>query len=226
MDSILLYRYSCLKIPGMSKLVGTVVATSVYFATAWWLLTTVEHICDPSKLTKGSPWTCPGDDIFYNASIIWGVVGPVRMFGRLGLYSKMNYFFLIGIVAPLPVWILSRMFPEKKWIKLVHMPLIIGGAGALPAARVVNYWCWGSVGVLFNVFVYRRYKGWWARHNYILSAGLDAGVAFMAILCYFTLQMWNVNGPKWWGAQLDDHCPLASCPTAPGIQVEGCPVFQ
>ncbi|KAG4143853.1 hypothetical protein ERO13_D06G218300v2 [Gossypium hirsutum] len=213
-------------ISAAQALVGTVVATSVYFATAWWLLTTVEHICDPSKLTKGSPWTCPGDDIFYNASIIWGVVGPVRMFGRLGLYSKMNYFFLIGIVAPLPVWILSRMFPEKKWIKLVHMPLIIGGAGALPAARVVNYWCWGSVGVLFNVFVYRRYKGWWARHNYILSAGLDAGVAFMAILCYFTLQMWNVNGPKWWGAQLDDHCPLASCPTAPGIQVEGCPVFQ
>ncbi|KAB2026910.1 hypothetical protein ES319_D06G253600v1 [Gossypium barbadense] len=219
-----------MKVPPKSmfvvQLVGTVVATSVYFGTAWWLLTTVEHICDPSKLTKGSPWTCPGDDIFYNASIIWGVVGPVRMFGRLGLYSKMNYFFLIGIVAPLPVWILSRMFPEKKWIKLVHMPLIIGGAGALPAARVVNYWCWGSVGVLFNVFVYRRYKGWWARHNYILSAGLDAGVAFMAILCYFTLQMWNVNGPKWWGAQLDDHCPLASCPTAPGIQVEGCPVFQ
>ncbi|TYH14848.1 hypothetical protein ES288_A06G253700v1 [Gossypium darwinii] len=219
-----------MKVPPKSmfvvQLVGTVVATSVYFGTAWWLLTTVEHICDPSKLTKGSPWTCPGDDIFYNASIIWGVVGPVRMFGQLGLYSKMNYFFLIGIVAPLPVWILSRMFPEKKWIKLVHMPLIIGGAGALPAARVVNYWCWGSVGVLFNVFVYRRYKGWWARHNYILSAGLDAGVAFMAILCYFTLQMWNVNGPKWWGAQLDDHCPLASCPTAPGIQVEGCPVFQ
>ncbi|KAA3478565.1 oligopeptide transporter 1-like [Gossypium australe] len=219
-----------MKVPPKSmfvvQLVGTVVATSVYFGTAWWLLTTVEHICDPSKLTKGSPWTCPSDDIFYNASIIWGVVGPVRMFGRLGLYSKMNYFFLIGIVAPLPVWILSRMFPEKKWIKLVHMPLIIGGAGALPAARVVNYWCWGSVGVLFNVFVYRRYKGWWARHNYILSAGLDAGVAFMAILCYFALQMWNVNGPKWWGAQLDDHCPLASCPTAPGIQVEGCPVFQ
>ncbi|KAB1221652.1 Oligopeptide transporter 5 [Morella rubra] len=192
----------------------------------WWLLTSVEHICEPSKLPQGSPWTCPGDDVFYNASIIWGVVGPLRMFGRLGLYSKMNYFFLIGILAPLPVWVLSLLFPDQKWIRLVNMPIIFGGAGAMPTAKAVNYVCWGAVGIFFNFFVYRRFKGWWARHNYILSAGLDAGVAFMAILCYFTLQIRDINGMKWWGLELDDHCPLASCPTAPGIEVKGCPVFH
>uniref|UniRef100_A0A2N9ICW8 Uncharacterized protein n=1 Tax=Fagus sylvatica TaxID=28930 RepID=A0A2N9ICW8_FAGSY len=185
-----------MKIPPKSmfvvQLVGTLVASSVYFGTAWWLLTSVEHICEPSKLPEGSPWTCPGDDVFYNASIIWGVVSPLRMFGRLGLYSKMNYFFLIGILAPLPVWVLTRLFPEQKWIRLIHMPIILGGdlkAGGL-------------------------------RHNYILSAGLDAGVAFMAILCYFTLQIRDINGMRWWGLDLNDHCPLASCPTAPGIEVE------
>ncbi|KAL5575804.1 hypothetical protein UlMin_017503 [Ulmus minor] len=202
-----------MKIPPKSmfvvQLVGTLVASSVYFSTAWWLLTSVENIYD----------------VFYNASIIWGVAGPLRMFGRLGLYSKMNYFFLIGLLAPLPVWILSHKFPEHKFISLIHMPIILGGAGAMPPARAVNYICWGSVGFFFNFYVYRRYKGWWARHNYILSAGLDAGVAFMAILCYFTLQVRDINGMRWWGLDLDDHCPLASCPTAPGIEVEGCPVF-
>lgn len=207
------------------KLVGTVIASSVYFGTSWWLLTTIEYICDPDKLPPGSAWTCPGDDVFYNASIIWGVVGPKRMFGPLGLYSKMNYFFLIGILAPVPVWVLLRIFPKQKWLRLVNMPVILGGALALPAARTVNYICWGTVGLLFNLFVYRRYKAWWARHNYILSAGLDAGVAFMAILCYFTLQIKNINGPGWWGLDLD-HCPLARCPTAPGIAVDGCPVFH
>ncbi|KAL5575795.1 hypothetical protein UlMin_017494 [Ulmus minor] len=218
-----------MKIPPKSmfvvQLVGTLVASSVYFSTAWWLLTSVENICQPSKLPEGSPWTCPGDDVFYSASIIWGVAGPLRMFGRLGLYSKMNYFFLIGLLAPVPVWILSRKFPEHKFISLIHMPIILGGAGAMPPARAVNYICWGCVGFFFNFYVYRRYKGWWARHNYILSAGLDAGVAFMAILCYFTLQVRDINGMRWWGLDLDDHCPLASCPTAPGIEVEGCPVF-
>ena len=85
---------------------------------------------------------------------------------------------------------------------------------------------WGAMGIFFNIFVYRRFKGWWARHNYVLSAGLDAGVAFMAILSYFTLQDKDINGMQWWGLGIDDHCPLAHCPTAPAIKVEGCPVFN
>ncbi|GMP75898.1 hypothetical protein CsSME_00032823 [Camellia sinensis var. sinensis] len=206
-----------MKIPPKSmfvvQLVGTVVASSVYFGTSWWLLSTVENMCDPTKLPSGSPWTCPGDDVFYNASIIWGVVGPLRMFGSRGLYQKMNYFFLIGLLAPVPVWILSRIFPEKKWIQLINMPILLGATGNMPPARAVNYLCWLSVGLFFNFVVYRRFKAWWARHNYILSAGLDAGVA-------------NIDGISWWGLDLDDHCPLASCPTAPGIKVKGCPVFH
>ncbi|XXG72609.1 hypothetical protein AAC387_Pa07g1670 [Persea americana] len=184
------------------QLVGTIVASSVYFVTAWWLLTTVKKICHPDPLQDGSPWTCPGDDVFYNASIIWGVIGPRRMFGRLGLYTKMNWFFLIGLLLPLLVWAMSRMFPKAKWVTLINMPIVFGATALMPPARAVNYLCWGAVGIFFNFVVYRRYKGWWAKYNYVLSAGLDAG-----------------------GLDVEDHCPLAHCPTAPGIVVEGCPVF-
>ncbi|KAL6661181.1 hypothetical protein ACP70R_000565 [Stipagrostis hirtigluma subsp. patula] len=209
-----------MKIPPRSmfivQLVGTVLASSVYFGTSWWLLETIDHICDPTKLPEGSPWTCPGDSVFFDSSIIWGVVGPLRMFGRLGLYSKMNYFFLAGALAPVPFWALSRAFPATApWARLVNM---------MPPARSVNFLMWGAVGFVFNHVVYRRYKGWWARHNYVLSAGLDAGVAFMGILSYAVLQSRGVNGVKWWGLQVDDHCTLARCPTAPGVRVPGCPV--
>ncbi|XP_047317162.1 oligopeptide transporter 1-like [Impatiens glandulifera] len=219
-----------MKIPPKSmfivQLVGTVIASSVYFATAWWLLTSVKYICQQANLPVGSPWTCPGDDVFYNASIIWGVVGPRRMFGPLGNYYKMNYFFLIGFLAPVPVWILSRMFPRQKWIPLINMPIIFAGAGGMPPARSVNYNCWLAVGIFFNLVIYRKFKGWWARHNYVLSAGLDAGVAFMGILTYFTLQFKDIDGVQWWGLEVDDHCALAKCPTAPGIEVKNCPVFK
>ncbi|KAK1291811.1 Oligopeptide transporter 1 [Acorus calamus] len=75
-----------MKIPPKSmflvQLVGTVVASSTCFGTAWWLLESVENICDRQwNLLNGRPWTCPNDEVFYNASIIWGVVGPLRMFG-------------------------------------------------------------------------------------------------------------------------------------------------
>ncbi|XVF03611.1 hypothetical protein REPUB_Repub05bG0008100 [Reevesia pubescens] len=82
------------------------------------------------------------------------------------------------------------------------------------------------LGIFFNWYVYKRHKRWYARHTYVLSAALDAGVAFMGVLIFFVLQSFdNSYGPDWWGLEANDHCPLASCPTAPGIVVKGCPVL-
>ncbi|XP_057725512.1 oligopeptide transporter 1-like [Arachis stenosperma] len=220
-----------MKIPPKSmfivQLASTVVASVVSFGTAWWLLTSIDNICDVSRLPAGSPWTCPNDDVFYNASIIWGVVGPARMFTKKGIYVTMNWFFLIGFLAPVPVWLLSRKFPQHKWIKLIHVPLIISGANNIPPAGSVNVIMWGIVGLFFNGYVYTKFKKWWARHTYILSAALDAGVAFMGVVLYFTLQSYGVYGPQWWGLDSDhDICPLASCPTAPGVVAKGCPVLH
>ncbi|KAM5546451.1 hypothetical protein ABKV19_002450 [Rosa sericea] len=218
-----------MKIPPKSmfiaQLAGTLVASSTFFSTSWWLLNTVENICDPSKLPEGSPWTCPSDEVFYNASIIWGVIGPLRMFTKHGNYPEMNWFFLIGLLAPIPVWLLARKFPKLEWIKLINMPVIIGTTAVMPPARAVHFLMWFTVGIFFSFYVYRQHRAWWARHNYILSAALDAGVAFTAVLVYFTLQSKGINGPQWWGQDSTDHCPLAKCPTAPGVVVKGCPVF-
>ncbi|KAL7143053.1 hypothetical protein ABFS83_08G165500 [Erythranthe nasuta] len=218
-----------MKIPPKSmflvQLVGTLVASSVYFSTAWWLLTTLEHICDKTKLPLGSPWTCPGDEVFYNASIIWGVIGPMRMFTSKGVYGNLNWWFLAGGLAPIPAYLLGRKYPDKKWIRLINVPLILGATMSMPPARAVNYIMWGIVGIYFNMYLYRVHKKWWARNAYVLAAALNAGIAFLAVLLYFTLQSYDVAGPDWWGLDNDDHCPLASCPTAPGVVVEGCPVF-
>ncbi|KAF8019640.1 hypothetical protein BT93_G0353 [Corymbia citriodora subsp. variegata] len=219
-----------MKIPPKSmflvQLIGTIIASSVYFVTAWWLITSIDNICDRSRLPDGSPWTCPGDNVFYSASIIWGVVGPLRMFTKLGVYPELNWFFLIGLLAPVPFWYLSRRFPDKKWIRHINMPIFIGGSTNLPPASTLNYTSWGVVGIFFNVYVYKRFKGWWGRYNYVLSAALDAGVAFMAVLLYFSFQAVQVNGPEWWGLANDDECTLAHCPTVPGVKAKGCPVID
>ncbi|CAL5011678.1 unnamed protein product [Urochloa decumbens] len=216
-----------MKIPPRSmffaQLAGTLAASTVHFATAWWLLTTVTDICDVERLPPGSPWTCPGDDVFYNASIIWGVVGPLRMFGRLGNYWQMNYFFLVGLVAPVPAWLLQRAYPRSRVLRAVNVPLIFAGASGLLPARAVNFVMWGLVGFLFNHVVYRRRRSWWMRYNYVLAAGLDAGVAFMGVLTFVALGYFDVYGPRWWGGVADDRCDLAACPTAPGVVAKGCP---
>ncbi|KAK3015110.1 hypothetical protein RJ639_006790 [Escallonia herrerae] len=214
-----------MKIPPRSmflvQLIGTVIAGTINLAVGWWLLESIENICQDDLLPPDSPWTCPGDRVFFDASVIWGLVGPKRIFGTLGNYSSMNWFFLGGALGPVIVWLLHKAFPKQSWIPLINLPVLLGATGAMPPATPLNYNAWIIVGTIFNFFIFRYRKKWWQRYNYILSAALDAGVAFMGVLLYFSLGM-ESKTLTWWGTN-GEHCDLATCPTAKGILVDGCP---
>ncbi|XP_019458237.1 PREDICTED: oligopeptide transporter 7-like [Lupinus angustifolius] len=203
----------------MAQVVGTLIASIVYLSTAWWLMETIPDICQDTS----SVWTCPGDTVFYDASVIWGLIAPRRIFGDLGNYARINWFFLGGAIAPLLVWLAAKAFPQQEWIKLVNMPVLIGATGMMPPATAVNYTSWVIIGFLSGFVVYRYKPEWWQRHNYVLSGALDAGLAFMGVLLYLCLGSENIS-IEWWGNNLDG-CPLAHCPTAKGVVVQGCPVF-
>ncbi|KAJ4711822.1 putative Oligopeptide transporter [Melia azedarach] len=205
----------------MAQIVGTVIACLVYLGTAWWLMETISDICDTTA--SNSVWTCPSDTVFYDASVIWGLIGPRRIFGDLGTYEAINWFFLAGAIAPVLVWLASKAFPDQEWIRLINMPVLIGATGMMPPATAVNYTTWIIVGFLSGFVVYRYRPDLWRRYNYVLSGALDAGLAFMGVLIYFCLGLEGIS-VDWWGNNLDG-CPYASCPTAEGVVVEGCPVF-
>ncbi|XP_058070625.1 oligopeptide transporter 3-like [Magnolia sinica] len=206
-----------------AQLAGTVISGTVNLAVAWWMLGNIENICDVEALHPESPWTCPKFRVTFDASVIWGLIGPRRLFGPGGMYRNLVWLFLVGAVLPVPIWILSKIYPEKKWIPLINIPVISYGFAGMPPATPTNISSWLITGTIFNYFVFRYRKGWWKKYNYILSAALDAGTAFMGVLLYFALQNENVS-LKWWGTDVD-HCPLAKCPTEHGISVKGCPVF-
>ncbi|CAD6262472.1 unnamed protein product [Miscanthus lutarioriparius] len=215
-----------MKIPPRSmflvQLIGTLVAGTVNTIVAWWLLTTVPHICEKELLPEGSPWTCPGDHVFFDASVIWGLVGPRRIFGPLGYYNALNWFFLGGLILPAVVWLLARALPGHAcWISLINLPVVLGATANMPPASPINYTAWCFVGTVFNFFVFRYRKAWWKRYNYVLSAAMDAGVAIMGVVIYFALSGHPLD---WWGSR-GEHCDLATCPTARGVLVDGCPVL-
>ncbi|KAL4604385.1 hypothetical protein ACB092_10G189500 [Castanea dentata] len=207
-----------------NQFIGTIIAGTVNLGVAWWLLNTIENICQDELLPPNSPWTCPGDRVFFDASVIWGLVGPRRIFGRLGNYPALNWFFLGGAVGPVIVWLMQKAFPNQEWISLINFPVLLGATAAMPPATSVNFNCWIVVGTIFNYFVFKYRKNWWQRYNYVLSAALDAGLAFMGVVLYFTLTMEDIS-LSWWGSDGGEHCELATCPTAKGIVVDGCPVF-
>ncbi|KAL3373976.1 hypothetical protein AABB24_005774 [Solanum stoloniferum] len=207
----------------MAQMLGTFISIIIYTITAWWLMGSVPNLCDVSVLPSNSPWKCPQDRVFYDASVIWGLIGPKRIFGSLGVYSNVNWFFLGGAISPIIVWLAQKIFPKQKWISLIHMPVLLGSTAMMPPASSVNYTSWLIVAFLSGYVVYRRWPHLWERYNYVLSGGLDAGTAFIAVLLFITIQSKDIN-IDWWGNNIDG-CPLAACPTAKGVPAKGCPAI-
>ncbi|XP_041009527.1 oligopeptide transporter 5-like [Juglans microcarpa x Juglans regia] len=203
------------------QIVGALLASTTRIFTAWWALTSIKNICVPEE---GNIWTCPAVTNSYNRALIWGGIGPSRVFAPHGQYAWLYIFFLIGVVGPVMVWILSRKYPQKKWIRLINFPIIFAGTAMMPPMGAAHIWSFFIVAFIFNFLVYSRHKGWWSKHAYDLSNGLDLGTAIFGVL-YMTLALQDIYEVQWIGGA-DEQCPLSLCPTAPGVIKKNCPVFN
>ncbi|PKS09470.1 hypothetical protein jhhlp_004086 [Lomentospora prolificans] len=178
-----------------SQLIASVWSAIVQIIVMNWALANIPNVCD---LQEENNYTCPGGRVFFTASIIWGAIGPARIFSGKAIYHTLQWFWLIGALTPVLTWILARRWPRSIW-RYVSAPLIFGGSGWLPPASVYIYFCWAIVGTIFNYFIKRRYTGWWLQYNYILSAALDCGLILSTMVIFFTLYLTSAQAPQWWG---------------------------
>lgn len=155
----------------------------------------IEGICTPEQ-SQGL--TCPMARTFYNASVIWGVIGPGLVFGAGRLYSWCNWFWLIGFICPTAQYFAARRWPRSP-LRYVVFPAFFGAAGMIPPATTWYLAQWCIVGLIFNVFIRRRYFGWWSRYNYTLSGALDIGTALCVVVVGLALGLSNKDFPSWWG---------------------------
>ncbi|KAF9275129.1 hypothetical protein BGZ68_000110 [Mortierella alpina] len=193
----------------MAQLVSSVFSCIINLGTATWLIKTRPNVCTP----EGYPFTCRSTKTFYSASIIWGAIGPARVFGNKdgALYGPVQWGFLVGALLPLLSWMLAKKFTNVTWLKYVHWPVLLAATSNMPPALPYMYTNGLFLGFIF-AFLLRRYRyGWWSRYNYLTSAALDTGVAISGLVIFFAIQSWDGGFPYWWGNPEDgnyDHCAL------------------
>ncbi|KAH7915147.1 OPT oligopeptide transporter [Hygrophoropsis aurantiaca] len=179
-----------------AQVMAAFISSFVVIIVQNWMFANVVDICQP---TQSDGFICPSTGAFATASLIWGGVGPARLFSPGGMYNSLLWFFLIGAALPIPFYYLARRFPLSYW-RYINIPIFFAGLGALPPGTGVNYSSWLLVGFIFQWFMRRYHFRWWMRYNYILSAALDAGVALSLLVIFFCVQMpkggINLN---WWG---------------------------
>lgn len=178
-----------------SQVVASVWSAIVQIAVMNWAL---GHIPDVCAADQPNNYTCPGGRVYFTASVVWGAIGPARIFSGKAIYSSLQWFWLVGIATPIFTWLMARRWPKSLW-RYVNTPVIFGGSGMLPPAGVYNFLCWGLVGTIFNYHIKRRYTGWWLQYNYVTSAALDCGLIICTLLIFFTLYLTSANTISWWG---------------------------
>ncbi|KAG9314623.1 OPT oligopeptide transporter [Chiua virens] len=179
-----------------AQVIAAFISSIVVTLVQNWMFANIVDICQPHQPDF---FTCPSTTVFATSSLLWGGIGPQRIFGAGAMYSPILWFFFLGAVLPIPFYYLARRFPLSYW-RYVNVPVLFAGIGAMPPATGINYSSWLLVGFFFQWFMRRYHFRWWMRYNYILAAGLDAGVAICVVFIFFTLQLpkggINLN---WWG---------------------------
>lgn len=181
------------------QMVATVISSVTQIAVLNWMFRNVPGLCTAQA---ASGFTCPIARVHFNGSILWGVVGPAEFFGRRATYHPLVWSFLLGVVAPLPLWLYARR-RRASLLRKVNLPVLLGSLSWIPPATGLNFSVWALVCFAFNHLARRRAPAWWAKYTMALSAALDSALACGIVIVFFAFVYpgW-MDRFSWWGTEV------------------------
>ena len=176
------------------QILSTLVGTFISLAITNWQITggEIKNICYPHNKLK---FTCPDTKTYFSASVLWGTIGPKRVFG--GLYPVLRWCFLIGFVLVFPA-LAFRFYGPKRWARSFQPTIFASGFLSWAPYNLSYYTPSLYASFAFMYYIKRRYLTWWEKYNFVLSGALGAGVAFSSIIIFFAVQ-YHDKSISWWG---------------------------
>lgn len=200
------------------QVTSAIITSLVAYGVVQFVDTSIAGICTPDQ---PSGFNCEnGSQVYYSSSVVWGAIGPKRTFTQL--YPELQYTFLLGFLLALVWWTVKRfgsrvrqavrasmpsgvfvplnafLFRPISWLKHVHPSLLFNGMLFWAPLNLTYYTTGLYVSFAFMYYVKRYKTAWWEKYNYILSAALTGGVAFSAIIIFFSVQ-YHPKTLSWWG---------------------------
>ncbi|KAK5113041.1 hypothetical protein LTR85_011063 [Meristemomyces frigidus] len=215
------------KVPPRAMYRGQLLSAIITCFVAYGVVEFVDHdiqgICTADQPAN---FNCEaGSQVYFSASVIWGAIGPKRIFDQI--YPEMKYAFLVGFLLAIAWWAGKHFgvyvrewfrnhtpafvfkplnmvfFTPMSWLKSVHPALLLNGM-LYWAPINLSYFTTGLYISFGFMFYLRRYKtAWFEKYNYVLSAGLTGGVAFSAVIIFFAVQ-YHPKAIHWWGTDVID----------------------
>ena len=173
-----------------AQMVATFLSTLVCIGVLNFQMLTIDGVCTPDAQYK---LTCPGVNTFFTASVLWGTVGPDKIWGRNGQYSETLIGFPLGVAVVVIFWLLNTKLPNHTWTRQIH-PVAFMYGGIVWAPYNMSY-VWPSVPIAYFSWIYlkSRYLGLWSKVRLtLLHSSLDLPPRFDGFLSpsilYFNLE--------------------------------------
>ncbi|KAH8822770.1 OPT oligopeptide transporter protein-domain-containing protein [Flagelloscypha sp. PMI_526] len=171
---------------------------------------------DPTGTRIWSGWIVQQ---YNSASIMMGALGKeMFVLGSPSGYWILPFSIFIGLFVPLPFYFIHKWAgAESKIGKIAAYPVIpvlLLYIGYLPYSVNGQWWTCAIIGFTSQWYMRTRYPKWFAKKNYLLSAGLDGGsqvVLFILSFAVFGASGNEVPFPTWWGNADPDILSVDGC---------------
>ncbi|OSD07818.1 OPT oligopeptide transporter [Trametes coccinea BRFM310] len=173
-----------------------------------------EALIDPLGTRIWSGWIIQG---YNSSSVAMGALGK-ELFAFGKPYYLVAFAIFIGLLFPIPFWIVHKLAPKGSVIargaEYIITPIVALYVGYLPYSVNGQWWSCFVIGFMSQVWARSRRPKWFKKYNYLTSAALDGGS--QVILFILSFAVFGASGdaiafPNWWGnpANLSvDRCAL------------------
>ena len=141
------------------QMVATLVSTFVCTAILNYQMTQIPDVCTPNQKDR---LTCPYVNTFFTASVLWGTLGPKKMFGSGAIYSPLLWCFLVGASVPIPFYYLRK---KSKLFQYFYAPVFFDGAHTWSPYNLSHAWAGVPLAFVFNYYIRRNFLAWWSKYN-------------------------------------------------------------
>lgn len=193
-----------------AQIIATLVSTFVCTGILNFQMTRIPNVC-----TESAPFglSCPSVQTFFMASILWGTIGPKKLFGSDGQYRLLSIGWGVGLLVPLLFFGAKRLFPSQKWLRMAS-PILMFHAPATMVPYNFSYLIPAvPIGYVSWIWIRTRYLAFWSRYNYVASAALTTGICISSVFIFFAIVMYKPR-LDWWGNRVYG-CEKTACVRLP-----------
>lgn len=188
------------KVMFLTQVWGTLVGCFVNYAVMATIVANQrEVLLDP---VGTNVWSGQTVQSLNSAAVTWSLAG--QLYGRSGPYVWVPIGLLLGAIPTIIQWFIWKRWPKIGPLQVdsIVLPVIYQYMGWMNTGINSTILSTVIVGLVSQLWIRRRYPGWYRKFNYLVGGALDGGVQVLIFI--LTFAVFGASGksrpfPTWWG---------------------------